>query len=63
MQDVLRNTEDHDIGPAISHFFNCFFGSYQAVGVKATANSTQARTSKKVWYEKYGWTCSGFTIA
>lgn len=47
LKDVLRNTEDHDIGPAISHFFNCFFGSYQAVGVKATANSTQARTSKK----------------
>ena len=53
MQDVLRNTEDHDIGLAISHFLNCFFGIYQAVGVKATANNAQARTSKKVYNSRH----------
>ncbi|PRQ38151.1 putative clustered mitochondria protein [Rosa chinensis] len=47
LKDVLRDTEDHDIGPAICHFFNCFFGSYQAVGSKVAANSSQSRTPKK----------------
>ena len=47
-QDVLRDTEDHDIAPAISHFFNCFFGSIQAVGSKVDANNMQSRTHKKV---------------
>ncbi|KAL5549761.1 hypothetical protein UlMin_004992 [Ulmus minor] len=47
LKDVLRETEDHDLGPAISHFFNCFFGNCQAVGTKVTANSTPPRTWKK----------------
>ncbi|KAF5445836.1 hypothetical protein F2P56_031520 [Juglans regia] len=47
LKDVLRNTEDHDFGPAISHFFNCFFGSYQAVGAKVIANVMHSRTHKK----------------
>ncbi|KAK9283136.1 hypothetical protein L1049_011367 [Liquidambar formosana] len=47
LKDVLRDTEDHDLGPAISHFFNCFFGSCQAVDVKVTANSMHSRTQKK----------------
>nr|XP_011462553.1 PREDICTED: clustered mitochondria protein [Fragaria vesca subsp. vesca] len=47
LKDVLRDTEDHDIGPAICHFFNCFFGSNQAVGSKVTANSSQSRIPKK----------------
>ncbi|XP_048329363.2 clustered mitochondria protein isoform X1 [Ziziphus jujuba] len=44
---VLRDTEDHDLGPAISHFFNCFFGSCSAVASKVSANSVQSRTPKK----------------
>lgn len=48
MQDVLRDTEDHDLGPAIAHFFNCLFGSCQSVGGKHTANNVQSRTQKKV---------------
>ena len=47
-QDVLRHIEDHDIAPAISHFFNGFFGSIQAVGLKVAANNMQSRTHKKV---------------
>jgi hypothetical protein len=48
MQDVLRNTEDHDFGPAVSHLFNCFFGSCQAAGAKVAANTIQSRTHRKV---------------
>lgn len=47
MQDILRETEDHDLGSAISHFLNCFFGSCQAVGAKLTS-SIQAKSQKKV---------------
>ncbi|KAM1158105.1 hypothetical protein FF1_028638 [Malus domestica] len=47
LKDALRETDDHDIGPTITHFFNCFFGSYQAVGSKVTANNMQSRTPKK----------------
>ncbi|KAE8038191.1 hypothetical protein FH972_010723 [Carpinus fangiana] len=47
LKDVLRNTEDHDFGPAVSHFFNCFFGSCQAVGAKVAANTIQSRTHRK----------------
>ncbi|PON86259.1 N-terminal acetyltransferase A, auxiliary subunit [Trema orientale] len=47
LKDVLRETEDHDLGPAISHFFNCLFGSCQAVGIKGTASNVQSRTPKK----------------
>lgn len=48
MQDLLRDIEDHDLGPAIAHFLNCFFGSCQNVGGKVAANSMQSRTQKKV---------------
>lgn len=47
LKDALRETEDHDLGPAISHFFNCLFGSCQAVATKGAASSTQSRTPKK----------------
>ncbi|GLT84166.1 hypothetical protein SLE2022_024130 [Rubroshorea leprosula] len=46
LKDVLRDTEDHDIGPTISHFFNCFFGNGQAVGVRTTS-TMQPKTPKK----------------
>ncbi|KAF2293628.1 hypothetical protein GH714_003502 [Hevea brasiliensis] len=47
LKDVLRDTEDQDLGSAISHFFNCFFGNCQAVGIKVAANSSQPRSQKK----------------
>ncbi|KAK7323253.1 hypothetical protein VNO77_26718 [Canavalia gladiata] len=47
IKDLLRETEDHDVAPAVSHFLNCLFGSCQAPGGKVTANSTQSKTSKK----------------
>ncbi|XP_068641085.1 clustered mitochondria protein-like isoform X2 [Aristolochia californica] len=27
IKDVLRESQDHELGPAVSHFFNCFFGN------------------------------------
>ncbi|KAL1199844.1 Clustered mitochondria protein [Cardamine amara subsp. amara] len=48
LKDILRDIEDHDIGAAVSHFLNCFFGNYQAAGGKASANSLHAKNQKKV---------------
>ncbi|XP_027340006.1 clustered mitochondria protein isoform X2 [Abrus precatorius] len=47
IKELLRETEDHDLAPAVSHFLNCLFGSCQAPGGKVTANSTQSKTPKK----------------
>lgn len=47
IKDLLRETEDHDLAPAVSHFLNCLFGSCQAPSGKATTNSTQSKTPKK----------------
>lgn len=47
LKDFLRDTEDHDLGPSISHFLNCFFGNCHAVSGKGVANSTQSKTQKK----------------
>lgn len=49
MQDILRDTEDHDLGHAVSHFFNCFLGKVQAVSPKGSANSSQSKIHKKVY--------------
>ncbi|XVE76684.1 hypothetical protein DITRI_Ditri13aG0001300 [Diplodiscus trichospermus] len=46
LKDVLRDTEDHDLGLAISHILNCFFGSCLAVGAKLTS-SIQSKNQKK----------------
>ncbi|XP_054814407.1 clustered mitochondria protein isoform X2 [Prosopis cineraria] len=47
IKDVLRDTEDHDLAPAISHFLNCLFGSCHAPGGKLTANSVHSKTPKR----------------
>lgn len=47
LKDVLRDTADHDIGHAVSHFFNCLFGDCQAVSGKGVANATQSKNQKK----------------
>ncbi|XP_011087269.1 clustered mitochondria protein [Sesamum indicum] len=48
IKDILRDTEDHDLGLALSHFFNCFVGKVQAVSVKGVANNSHSKTQKKV---------------
>ncbi|ESQ45291.1 hypothetical protein EUTSA_v10010065mg [Eutrema salsugineum] len=47
LKDILREIEDHDIGAAVSHFLNCFFGNYVAAGGKASTNSLHAKNQKK----------------
>ncbi|PIA53471.1 hypothetical protein AQUCO_00900217v1 [Aquilegia coerulea] len=47
LKDVLRDSQDHDLGPAVSHFFNCFFGHIQPLGSKGATNSTLSKSQKK----------------
>ncbi|KAJ4971494.1 hypothetical protein NE237_004593 [Protea cynaroides] len=47
VKDILRESQDHDLGPAISHFLNCFFGHCQPGGAKGSSNSMLSRTQKK----------------
>lgn len=47
IKDLLRDTEDHDLAAAISHFLNCLFGNCHAFGGKLITNLTQSRTPKK----------------
>lgn len=47
LKDALRGTEDHDIGPSIAHFFNCFFGNSQGATDKSGSNHVQHRSQKK----------------
>ncbi|PNY17653.1 protein KIAA0668, partial [Trifolium pratense] len=54
IKDLLRDTEDHDLAAAISHFLNCLFGSCQAFGGKLITNLTQSKTHKKACPEHAG---------
>nr|GMD59516.1 clustered mitochondria protein [Ipomoea batatas] len=46
-KDVIRDSEDHDLASAISHFFNCFFGNIQTTSNKVGTNSVHSRNQKK----------------
>ncbi|GFP98186.1 clustered mitochondria protein [Phtheirospermum japonicum] len=48
VKDILRDTEDHDLGNAISHFFNCLVGKVQPVSAKGVANNSPSKAQKKV---------------
>ncbi|KAK9123042.1 hypothetical protein Sjap_012644 [Stephania japonica] len=39
VKEILRESLDHDLAPAISHFFNCFFGDVKALGMKGTTRT------------------------
>ncbi|CAA0808886.1 Clustered mitochondria protein [Striga hermonthica] len=43
---LLRDTEDYDLGLAISHFFNCFVGKVQSVSGTGIGNSS-SKSQKK----------------
>ncbi|XP_047315734.1 clustered mitochondria protein isoform X2 [Impatiens glandulifera] len=47
VKDLLRETEDHDVAPAVSHFFNCLFGNCQALALKGASGSPHSRSQKK----------------
>ncbi|KAJ1280732.1 hypothetical protein BS78_04G255400 [Paspalum vaginatum] len=46
IKEILRQSLDHDIGPAIAHFLNCFVGKVLGASTKATLSSTQSKTQK-----------------
>nr|QKE11184.1 tetratricopeptide repeat (TPR)-like superfamily protein 2 [Erythranthe lewisii] len=48
IKGTLRDTEDHDLGHAVSHLFNCLLGKIQAVSAKNVAKSTLSKNQKKV---------------
>ncbi|KAL9142343.1 hypothetical protein ABFS82_14G163600 [Erythranthe guttata] len=47
IKDTLRDTEDHDLGNTVSHFFNCLLGKVQGVSAKDVPNSTLSKNPKK----------------
>ncbi|KAG0449031.1 hypothetical protein HPP92_027514 [Vanilla planifolia] len=58
LKEELRDTQDHDIAPTISHFFNCFFGNV-TLGTKVSLSSLPSKAQKKdqVYHrfpQKYG---------
>ncbi|WOL12357.1 clustered mitochondria protein-like [Canna indica] len=47
LQDFLRETEDHNVGSAITHFLNCFVGNVLPVGSKGSSDNMQKKNQKK----------------
>ncbi|XP_020265278.1 clustered mitochondria protein-like [Asparagus officinalis] len=47
LKDTLRDSQDHDLGPAISHFFNCFIGNVLPASEKSIADNLQQKPQKK----------------
>ncbi|XP_078166356.1 tetratricopeptide repeat (TPR)-containing protein isoform X2 [Carex rostrata] len=45
VKDLLRATDDHDVGPAVAHFINCLMGDVQPTSVKGS--SVQSKSHKK----------------
>ncbi|XP_052142350.1 clustered mitochondria protein isoform X2 [Oryza glaberrima] len=46
VKEILRQSADHDIGPAIAHFLNCFIGNVLAPSTKGSVDSTDTKTQK-----------------
>jgi hypothetical protein len=46
LQEILRQSPDHNIAPAVAHFLNCFAGKVLAASTKGSAGSTQSKTQK-----------------
>lgn len=51
LKEILRQSPDHDIGPAIAHFLNCFVGKVLGASTKGSLGNAQ---SKKVCDPKRG---------
>lgn len=47
LKDIVRDTDDHELGPSVAHFFNCFFGNSQVVSEKSSGSNLQRRSQKK----------------
>ncbi|MQL94255.1 hypothetical protein Taro_026906 [Colocasia esculenta] len=46
-KDILRESQDHELGSAISHFLNCFLGTVSYADSKARGSNIQLKTQKK----------------
>ncbi|KAM0876493.1 hypothetical protein ACQ4PT_036120 [Festuca glaucescens] len=46
VKEILRQSPDHNIAPAVAHFLNCFAGKVLAASTKGSAGSTQSKTQK-----------------
>ncbi|KAK3158921.1 hypothetical protein QOZ80_2AG0143400 [Eleusine coracana subsp. coracana] len=47
IKEILRQSPDHDVGPAIAHFLNCFLGKIQPASTKGSVgSSTQSENQK-----------------
>ncbi|XP_015689234.1 clustered mitochondria protein [Oryza brachyantha] len=46
VKELLRQSPDHDIGPAIAHFLNCFIGNVLAPSTKGSSDSTHSKNQK-----------------
>ncbi|CAN6280189.1 unnamed protein product [Urochloa humidicola] len=46
IKEILRQSPDHDIGPAIAHFLNCFVGKVPGASTKGSLGSAQSKTQK-----------------
>ncbi|XP_057521478.1 clustered mitochondria protein isoform X2 [Amaranthus tricolor] len=47
LKGILRDTDDHELGPSAAHFFNCFFGNSQVVSGKISGTNFARRSHKK----------------
>ncbi|TVU03835.1 hypothetical protein EJB05_50605 [Eragrostis curvula] len=46
VKEILRQSPDHDVGPSIAHFLNCFVGKTLLASTKGGVGSTQSETQK-----------------
>ncbi|KAL5666292.1 hypothetical protein ACJX0J_026400, partial [Zea mays] len=46
IKDILRQSLDHDIAPAIAHFLNCFVGKVLGASTKSSLSNAQSKTLK-----------------
>uniref|UniRef100_A0ACD5YRT8 Uncharacterized protein n=1 Tax=Avena sativa TaxID=4498 RepID=A0ACD5YRT8_AVESA len=46
VKEILRQSPDHNIAPAVAHFLNCFVGKVLAASTKGSASSTQSKAQK-----------------
>ncbi|AQK54778.1 tola protein homolog1 [Zea mays] len=46
IKDILRQSLDHDIGPAIAHFLNCFMGKVLGASTEGSLSDMQSKTLK-----------------
>lgn len=62
VKDILRQSPDHNIGPAVAHFLNCFIGKVLAASTKGSAAQSKSQkgheTQKSTKGQKSGHSAS-----